>query len=345
MGAKTTAKKASAKKASAKKGAKKEAVKKDAKKESVKKERPKRGGEIYMIEFESVGVKPNFNKRIDYGDIDELAQSIHENGIRIPLKGHFDKLEERWLITSGHRRLKAIELLYKKGINITVPIMSDARETDEQRILGQITDNSGKKFNPVEEAAVIHELITVHNHSEEQIRDKTGFSKVYICNLKLLNAAPKKIKDLIIGNVVSATLAMKVLREEKDYEKAQEIIEKTIVNKGTDGEGKKKKITEKDLNKEKGKQNSYSNLRKVFKKFDKHQLTPRQDKVELFDFAKRINDGELSLDTILAELFEPIPDKKDFVDKNQSNILDEIEKNEKNNQNETVTSETHEEQN
>jgi ParB family chromosome partitioning protein len=298
-----------------------------AKKEKKKKyERPKRGNDTFMIDFENVGIKPNFNERIDYGDIEELAQSIQENGIRVPLRGHYDKLEDKWLITSGHRRLKAIQELDKKGIKIVVPIISDVRESDEQRVLGMITDNSGKKFNPVEEAAVIHRLIVDHNYTEEQIRDKTGFTKVYICNLKLLIKAPKKVKDLIVNNTLSATLAMKIFREEKDYEKAQEIIEKTIISKGTDEEGKKKKITEKDLNKHKGKTNSYSALKKVFKKFNKNELTPRQDKIDLFNFAKSINDGEVSLDNIIAELFEPVPDK-DGVDKNQTDILSEIESN------------------
>ena len=309
----TTAKKATAKKVSAKKITKK----------------PKRGVDTFMIEFENIGVKPNFNKRIDYGDIEELAQSIHKNGVRIPLKGHRDRLEDKWIITSGHRRLKAIELLHKKGISIIVPITSDASETDEQRIIGQITDNSGKKFNPVEEAAVIHELITVHNYTEEQIREKTGFTKVYICNLKLLIKAPKKLKDLIVNDNLSATLAMKIFREEKDYEKAQEIIEKTIITKINEGGGKK--ITEKDLNKEKGKQNSYSNLRKAFKKFNKHQLTPRQDKIELFEFAQKLNSGEYSLDTVISELFEPVPDGKEVIDKNQTNLLNQIEEKEQNN--------------
>jgi len=311
MGTKTTAKKSAAKKSAA----------------AEKKERPKRSGEILLIHFDKVGVKPNFNERIDYGDINELANSIQENGVRVALKGHYDKLEEKYLITSGHRRLKAIELLAKKGIEVLVPILSDASETDEQRILGQITDNSGKKFNPVEEAAVIHRLITEHNYTEEQIRDKTGFTKVYICNLKLLIKAPKKIKDLIINDTLSATLAMKIFREEKDYEKAQQLIENTIISKGTDGEGKSKKITEKDLNKHKGKTNSYSALKKVFKKFNKNELTPRQDKIDLFAFAKSINDGEMSLESIMSELFEPVPDK-DVVDKNQTNILDEIKTNE-----------------
>lgn len=297
-----------------------------AKNKKGKKERPQRGGEILLIHLDNVGVKPNFNLRIDYGDIDELARSIKENGVRTALKGHYDKIEDKYLITSGHRRLKALQKLAKEGFEIPVPILSDARDSDENRILSMITDNSGKRFNPVEEAEVISRLVSQFNYSDDQIRIKTGFTKVYVCNLKLLSKAPKKLKDLIINNTVSATLAMKVLREEKDYEKAQEIIEKTIVSKVNEGGGKK--ITEKDLNKEKGKQNSYSNLRKAFKKFNKHQLTPRQDKIELFEFVQRLNNGEMSLDTVIAELFEPIADDKEVVDKNQTNLLNEIESNE-----------------
>lgn len=296
-----------------------------AKNKKGKKERPKRGGEILLIHLDNVGVKPNFNLRIDYGDIDELARSIKENGVRTALKGHYDKIEDKYLITSGHRRLKALQKLAKEGYEIPVPILSDASDSDENRILSMITDNSGKRFNPVEEAEVISRLVSQFDYSDDQIRIKTGFTKVYVCNLKLLSKAPKKLKDLIINNTVSATLAMKVLREEKDYEKAQEIIEKTIVSKVNEGGGKK--ITEKDLNKEKGKQNSYSNLRKAFKKYGKHQLTPRQDKIELFEFVQRLNNGEMSLDTVIAELFEPVADDKEVVDKNQTNLLDEIETN------------------
>lgn len=291
-----------------------------AAKKTEKKERPQRSGEILLIDLEQVGVKPNFNARIDYGDINELARSIKENGIKVALRGHRDKIEGKYLITDGHRRLKAIQKLAKDGIEIRVPIISDASDSEEDRTLNMLIYNEGKKLNPVEEAEVIHRLFN-YGFGEDEIIKKTGFTKVYICNLKLLHSAPKKVKDLIIKNIVSATLAMKIFREEKDFAKAQELIEKTIISKGTDEEGNKKKITEKDLNKQKGKQNSYSALKKVFKKYGKNQLTPRQDRIDLFDFAKRINEGEMSLDNIMSELFEPVPDDtKEFVDKNQLTI-------------------------
>jgi len=262
-----------------------------------------------LYELDQIGVIPNFNVRIDYGDINELARSIEANGIKQPLRGHLDKIEGKIMVTDGHRRLKAIQLLAKKGVKIRVPIISDARESEEQRVLNMLILNEGKKLNPVEESEVINRLSN-YGYPEDEIRDKTGFTKVYICNLKLLNASPKKVKDLILKNIVSATLAMQIFREEKDYTKAQELIENTIISKGYDEEGNKKKITQKDLNKHKGKTNSYSALKKVFKKFGKNQLTPRQDKIDLFNFMKQVNDGELSLETLQAELFEPVIDDK-----------------------------------
>lgn len=276
---------------------------------SQKKERTPRGAEILLYELDQVGVIPNFNVRIDYGDINELARSIEANGIKQPLRGHFDKIEGKYMITDGHRRLKAIQLLAKKGIDLRIPIISDSHDSEEQRVLNMLILNEGKKLNPVEESEIINRLVT-YGYSEDEIRKKTGFTKVYICNLKLLNASPKKVKDLIVGNTLSATLAMKIFREEKDYAKAQELIENTIISKGFDEEGNKKKITEKDLNKHKGKQNSYSALKKVFKRFGKNQLTPRQDKIDLFNFIRQINDGELSMESLQAELFEPVIDDK-----------------------------------
>jgi len=277
-----------------------------------KKDRTPRGAEILLYELDQIGVIPNFNVRIDYGDINELARSIEANGIKQPLRGHLDRIEGKIMVTDGHRRLKAIQLLAKKGVKIRVPIISDARDSEEQRVLNMLILNAGKKLNPVEESEVINRLSN-YGYPEDEIRDKTGFTKVYICNLKLLNASPKKVKDLILKNIVSATLAMQIFREEKDYTKAQELIENTIISKGYDEEGNKKKITQKDLNKHKGKTNSYSALKKVFNKFGKNQLTPRQDKIDLFNFMKQINDGELSLETLQAELFEPVIDDLRFL--------------------------------
>ncbi len=181
--------------------------------------------------------------------------------------------------------------------------MSDARQSEEDRVLSQITDNSGKRFNPVEESAVINRLLN-YGFTDAEVSKKTGFSKVYLSNLKLLHSAPKKLKDLILTNVIKSTLAMKVLREEKDFAKAQQLIESAIENSEAKKDGKKK-ITEKDIQKQQGKVNSYSALRKTFKIAKKQKLVPREDKTELIAFVRRIHDGQFDLDTLISELYYP----------------------------------------
>ena len=49
-------------------------------------ERLKRTGEVFLVPFENIIVGDEMNVgRIDFGDIKELADSIEENGLRIPI--------------------------------------------------------------------------------------------------------------------------------------------------------------------------------------------------------------------------------------------------------------------
>lgn len=257
--------------------------------------------DVYFVTINELKVIPDFNVRTDMGDLDELARSIEANGILIPLRGY--KKDGAYYITNGHRRFEAAKMLAKKGIEIRLPIMPEGHQiSEEQRVIDMLVCNDGKRLNPIEEAEAISRLIA-YGYSDSEISKKTGFTKVYISNLKLLISAPKKLKDLISNNVVSATLTMKVLREEKDFSKAQQIIESAIVT--TEGNGGKKKITQKDINKQKGKVNSYSALKKTFKLAEKKKLVPREDKAELIAFVKSINDGQYSFDNLISELFHP----------------------------------------
>ncbi len=55
---------------------------------------------------------------------------------------------------------------------------------------------------------------------------------------------------------------------------------------------------------------------------------------------QKLNSGEYSLDTVMNELFEPVADEQEVVDKNQTNILDEIESKEQNNNTDLKETET-----
>jgi ParB/RepB/Spo0J family partition protein len=263
--------------------------------------------DVFFLTLDQIKIEEGFNVRQDYGDINELAESIKENGVRVPIRGY--KKNGVYWITDGHRRYKAVQLLDKKGLEVRIPFLADGRESSqEQRVIDMIICNEGKKLNPVEVADAVNRLLNF-GYTEGEIHVKTGYSKVYISNLKLLNSAPKKIKNLITDNVIKSTLAMKILREEKDFDKAMEVIENAIASAGAEGGGSSK-ITQKNVSKSKGKINSYAELKKIFKKAEKKGLVPRQDKIDVFMFVKSVNDGELSYNALLSELYEPEIEKE-----------------------------------
>ena len=73
----------------------------------------------------------NVNPRTDYGNIEELMQSIVENGIRNPLKGY--KLGEKIILKDGHRRMRAIKLALSKGHQIErVPVILEQGKLNEE---------------------------------------------------------------------------------------------------------------------------------------------------------------------------------------------------------------------
>ena len=72
--------------------------------------------DILYIDPRQIKIEEGFNTRTDYGNIDELMNSIIENGVKIPLRGFKDG--DFYIITDGHRRLTAT----MKAIENELPI-------------------------------------------------------------------------------------------------------------------------------------------------------------------------------------------------------------------------------
>ena len=166
--------------------------------------------------------------------------------------------------------------------------------------------NEGKPLNPVEQAEAVFRLVDC-GMNEEEIRNKTGFSHTYMSNLKMLYNAPTKIKNMVRDNVITGTLAMDVMRKEKNYDKAIETIEQTIAFKKANSSGTSEapKITLRDIGKAKDKVNSFSAVKKAYRHYEKEGLVIRQDKLELFTFISSLIEGDYSYDELMAILYEP----------------------------------------
>lgn len=171
------------------------------------------------------------NIRTDYGDIDELAASIEQNGIKVPLRAFRDKDNAgQWFAIDGHRRLTAaMKLVNEKGLSIRAKvIVEDARKiSDEQIIYDMVTTNSGKSLSPIEMAEAVRRLIG-YGHTPKEIALKFGKSTRFVNHLNLLANCPKRIRDLMANNQISFTLVLHILRETADFNEALQLIERSL---------------------------------------------------------------------------------------------------------------------
>lgn len=245
------------------------------------------------------------NVRTDMGDIPLLAKQIKENGVLMPCKGL--KKDGIVYLTDGHRRFKACSLILEETGDVTfMPFILENGITEEKRIMEMILCNEGKPLNPVEQADAVFRLVDC-GMDEEAIRNKTGFSNTYMSNLKMLYNAPTKIKNMVRDNVITGTLAMDVMRKEKNYDKAIETIEQTIAFKKANSSqiSEAPKITLRDIGKAKDKVNSFSAIKKAYRHYKKEGLVIRQDKMEIFTFISSLIEGDYSYDELMATLYEP----------------------------------------
>lgn len=265
-------------------------------------EKPKRAErlrEVYGYHISEIRVVEGFNVRQDFGDIEELAKSIKEIGIRVPLRGY--KKDGFVYLTDGHRRFKALCLLAERGDEIRVPILPDEKgSNDEQRVIDMLVCNDGKRLNAVEQSEAVVRLFA-YGYKDEEISNKTGFSRVFISNLKSVGNLPKKVKNMIISNNIKSTEALRIFREEKNFDKALELIESTLDRVQT--ESGKTKITTKDIQKTKGVTNSFSAIKKALKLAPKRVL--KEDAKPFFDLLQKFNSGEYTFEQIVTELYEP----------------------------------------
>lgn len=248
--------------------------------------------DILHLDARAINVVEGFNVRQDYGDIQELANSIKENGVRNPLRGYKEKGE--YHLTDGHRRLQAVMLLVEQGAEIRVPFITEKNPSEEKRIIDMYICNDGKKLTPLEEADIVNRLQNLGMTSKE-VATKLGCTEAHICNMRAISDLPTKLKNRIKGNEISSTLVLSVLRGNKELtieqitNKVEQILDKA---KGTG-----KKVTKKDIDTEMQKVNSFTALKGVLRNTGEVMCS----KKELYAFCTALIANQLT-ETDIIEL-------------------------------------------
>lgn len=172
---------------------------------------------MFKVSSSEIAIKEGFNIRTDYGDIETLANSIEQEGIKVPLIGH--KENGMFIPTDGHRRFKAVQYLQSQGrcMNIEIPFCVQPKDyTEEQRTLDLFRLNDGKRLTLFEEALLFQRLKDDFGMNNTKIASKIGKSSMHVGNCLLLLDAPQELLDYVEQEQLSATTLIDQLRKDKD---------------------------------------------------------------------------------------------------------------------------------
>lgn len=129
---------------------------------------------VVEMKLENLRIHPR-NVRKEYEGIDELAQSIKENGIMQNLTVVPDPNENgKYLVVIGNRRLTAAR---QAGID-TAPCVIIEDMSDKDQVTTMLTENMNRKDLKIyEESAAIQMCFADFGLSMEELGEKTGLSR------------------------------------------------------------------------------------------------------------------------------------------------------------------------
>lgn len=207
--------------------------------------------DIYKIDPRNIVITDGFNSRCNFGDLDELARQILEQGVLNPITVQAFKDEngeEKYRLIDGERRVRAVMKLIDEGHDIArVPALFISKSCSEEELLiQQALRNEGKNFNEYEWGILARKLMDRCGLTKSEVAKKLGKSPGMVTYwLQLLEMKPE-IQALVRDGVVTAVDVRKILQaNNKNEEIAYQEISKAQ-KKAKDERGEKK-ITLKDL--------------------------------------------------------------------------------------------------
>jgi ParB family chromosome partitioning protein len=170
-------------------------------------------GDLYQIKLEQlIPFAKQARKVFNQDDIDALAETIKEHGIRQPLTVIKSAAEEgKYEVISGERRLRAAtQLRFSK---VPCIVLQDASKANEIALIENLHRSD---LHPIESAEAYQALITSGLCATQQdIAEKLSITKSIVSETLKLNNLPDEIKTYILShNIKSRDMFRKLLAAE-----------------------------------------------------------------------------------------------------------------------------------
>ena len=144
-------------------------------------------------------------KRFDEGDLEELADSIKNNGILQPILVR--KKGKGYEIVAGERRYQAAKLA---GLEEVPVIIKEVSDEDVFR-LALIENLQRSDLTPIEEAQGYRQLIEENGLTQEQLGKALSKSRSAITNMLRLLDLPETVQEMIAAGSLTAGHARAIL--------------------------------------------------------------------------------------------------------------------------------------
>lgn len=163
----------------------------------------------------------------DDESLDELAQSIKENGIIQPLIVSRISSDSYGLI-AGERRLRASK---RAGLTKVPVVVQDVKSDDHLLELALVENIQRTDLNPLEEAEAYKNLIDRFGYTQEEAAKRVGKKRSTITNALRLLLLPEYIKADILSQQLSEGHGRALLRVVDDPATLKEVRDQVVQKK------------------------------------------------------------------------------------------------------------------
>ena len=268
--------------------------------------------DIYKIDPRAIVVEEGFNSRTDFGDIEELADEIKEQGVLnpitvVPFKN--ENGEDRYRIVDGERRYRACMHILNNGGEIArIPALFASKALSAAELLTQqLMRNEGKPFTEIEYGIAFDKFKKL-GYENGEIATKLGIKRWKVdCYLKHLTR-DERVQQLMKEGKITGTDVRRIYQSAKNDDNAV----KQILSLSNKAEEKgKKKLSLKDLDVDA----DYNVV--------KDTTAIKKGLGTLFMYLDAAsNGGKIDIELDIFDIFEKIVSEK----KNIKEIFDELKK-------------------
>ncbi len=162
---------------------------------------------------------------IDEDLIEELAQSVRENGIIQPLlvRRHPEQ-KDAFEIIAGERRWRAAQMAKVHEVPVIIRDLNDQKSLE----IGLVENLQRQDLSPLEEADGYQRLMDEFSHTQEVLAKTVGKSRSHVANMIRLLGLPEPVKKMLDSENLSAGHARALLNAPNPLEVARQVVKKGL---------------------------------------------------------------------------------------------------------------------